>query len=87
LPNLNIKPRSLVFRYKGKETDPQTIGKDLNVQAVLNGRVVQRGADLSLFVVLIDVASTKSSGVNNTTTNRTRSFPYKLRLPVIFQAS
>lgn len=59
LPNLNIKPRSLVFRYKGKETDPQTIGKDLNVQAVLNGRVVQRGADLSLFVELIDVASTK----------------------------
>lgn len=59
LPNLNIKPRSLVFRYKGKEADPQTIGKDLNVQAVLNGRVVQRGADLSLFVELIDVASTK----------------------------
>lgn len=59
LPNLNIKPRSLVFRYKGKETDPQTIGQDLNVQAVLSGRVVQRGTDLSLFVELIDVASSK----------------------------
>ncbi|HEY0657584.1 MAG TPA: protein kinase [Pyrinomonadaceae bacterium] len=59
LPNLNIKPRSLVFRYKGREADSQTIGKDLNVQAVLIGRVVQRGADLSLFVELIDVASTK----------------------------
>ena len=59
LPNLNVKPRSSVFRYKGKETNPQTIGKELNVQAILNGRVVQRGQDLSLFVELIDVALEK----------------------------
>jgi len=37
LPNLNVKARSSVFRYKGKETNPQTVGKELNVQAVLNG--------------------------------------------------
>ena len=55
LPNLNVKPRSSVFRYKGKATDAKTIGKELNVQAILNGRVVQRGQDLSLFVELIDV--------------------------------
>ncbi|HKZ77684.1 MAG TPA: protein kinase, partial [Pyrinomonadaceae bacterium] len=59
LPNLNVKPRSSVFRYKGKETNPQTIGKELNVQAILNGRVVQRGQELSLFVELIDVALDK----------------------------
>jgi serine/threonine-protein kinase len=59
LPNLNVKPRSSVFRYKGKETNPQTIAKELNVQAILNGRVVQRGQDLSLFVELIDVALDK----------------------------
>jgi TolB-like protein/Tfp pilus assembly protein PilF len=59
LPNLNVKPRSSVFRYKEKETDPQTIGKELNVQAILNGRVVQRGQELSLFVELIDVALDK----------------------------
>jgi serine/threonine-protein kinase len=59
LPNLNVKPRSSVFRYKGKETNPQTIGKELNVQAILNGRVVQRGRELSLFVELIDVALDK----------------------------
>jgi TolB-like protein/Tfp pilus assembly protein PilF len=58
LPNLNVKPRSSVFRYKG-ETNPQTIGKELNVQAILNGRVVQRGQELSLFVELIDVALDK----------------------------
>ena len=59
LPNLNVKPRSSVFRYKGKETNPQMIGKELDVQAILNGRVVQRGQDLSLFVELIDVALNK----------------------------
>ena len=59
LPNLNVKPRSSVFRYKGKETNLQTIGKELNVHAILNGRVVQRGAELSLFVELIDISSDK----------------------------
>jgi TolB-like protein len=59
LPSLSVKPRSSVFRYKGKETNSQTIAKDLNVQAILNGRVVQRGQDLSLYVELIDVALDK----------------------------
>jgi TolB-like protein/Tfp pilus assembly protein PilF len=61
LPNLNVKPRSSVFRYKGKgkETDPRTIAKELNVQAILNGRVVQRGQDISLFVELIDISLDK----------------------------
>lgn len=59
LPNLNVKPRSTVFRYKGKETNPQTIAKELNVQAILNGKVIQRGQDVSLFIGLIDVALDK----------------------------
>jgi len=59
LPNLNVKPRSSVFRYKGKETTPRIIGKELSVQAILNGRVVQRGQELSLFVELIDIALDK----------------------------
>ncbi len=54
LPNLNVKARSSVFRYKGKDTSPQSIGKDLNVQAILNGRVVQRGEQLTLSLELID---------------------------------
>jgi TolB-like protein len=56
LQNLNVRPRSSVFHYKGKETNPHTIGNELNVQAILNGRVTQRGQDLSLFVELIEVA-------------------------------
>jgi TolB-like protein/Tfp pilus assembly protein PilF len=54
LPNLTVKARSSVFRYKGKETSAQTIGKELNVQALLNGRVIQRGDQLALNLELID---------------------------------
>jgi TolB-like protein/Tfp pilus assembly protein PilF len=54
LTNLNVKARSSVFRYKGKETSPQTIGKELNVQAILNGRFAQRGEQLTLTLELVD---------------------------------
>jgi len=54
LPNLSVKARSSVFRFKGKETNPQTIGKELNVQAILNGRIAQRGDQLTLTLELVD---------------------------------
>ena len=54
LPKLNVKARSSVFRYKGKDADAQTIGKELNVQAILNGRVIQRGEQLTLSLELVD---------------------------------
>jgi TolB-like protein/Tfp pilus assembly protein PilF len=54
LPGLAVKARSTVFRYKGKESDPQKVGAELNVQAVLNGRVVERGDDLTLSLELVD---------------------------------
>lgn len=57
VPNLNVKARSSVFRYKGQETDLKTIGKELNVQAILTGRVVQRGDQLKLSLELVDVAT------------------------------
>lgn len=43
------------LRYKGKQTDPQAVGRELGVRAVLMGRVVQRGDDLSISIELIDV--------------------------------
>lgn len=55
LSNLDVKPRSAVFRYKNKDTDIQTIGNELNVQAILNGRVAQRGDQLTLSLELVDV--------------------------------
>jgi TolB-like protein/Tfp pilus assembly protein PilF len=54
LPNLSVKARSSVFRYKGKELDPKKIASELNVQAILTGRVVQRGEQLTLSLELID---------------------------------
>ena len=54
LPNLSVKARSSVFRYKGREVDPRTVGGELNVQAILNGRVLQRGDDLTLYLSLVD---------------------------------
>ncbi len=57
IPKLRVVPRSRVFRYKGRETDTQKIGRELNVRAVLTGRVVQRGDSLNIQTELVDVAS------------------------------
>ncbi|MBV9242606.1 MAG: tetratricopeptide repeat protein [Acidobacteria bacterium] len=54
LADLDVKPRSAVFRYKGKDVDASTIARELNVQGVLNGRVVERGDQLTLSLELID---------------------------------
>ncbi|PYS98430.1 MAG: hypothetical protein DMF63_16235 [Acidobacteria bacterium] len=54
LPRLKVKARSSVFRYKGKETDAKTIGSELGVEAILNGRLTIRGDDLILHVELVD---------------------------------
>ena len=54
VPNLSVKARSSVFRYKGKEVDPKKIAAELNVQTILTGRVVQRGDQLTLNLELID---------------------------------
>jgi tetratricopeptide (TPR) repeat protein len=46
--------RNSVFHYKGKETDAQTVGKELKVQTLLTGRVRQRGDGLTIGVELIN---------------------------------
>jgi len=56
LPNLRVMARSTMFRYKGKETDPQKVGQDLGVRAVLSGRLLQRGDALIIQAELMDVA-------------------------------
>ena len=54
LPKLSVKARSSVFRYKGKEVEPQQVAAQLSVQAVLIGRFVLRGNDLTLYLSLVD---------------------------------
>jgi TolB-like protein/Flp pilus assembly protein TadD len=57
LPKLRVVPRGMVLGYKGRETDPRRIASDLNVRAVLAGRVHRRGDTLSIQVDLIDAAN------------------------------
>ena len=55
LPRLRVMARSTVFRYKGRTQDPQAIGRDLSVRAVLTGRVLHRGDMLLVGAELVDV--------------------------------
>lgn len=56
LPQLKVLARSTVFRYKGREVDAQEVGAELNVRAVLMGRVLQLGDNLVIKAELVDVA-------------------------------
>ncbi|ABF40055.1 serine/threonine protein kinase with TPR repeats [Candidatus Koribacter versatilis Ellin345] len=53
LPNLTVMSRSAVFRYKGQQVDPQTVGRDLHVGALLTGRVIQHGDKVQINVELV----------------------------------
>src|SRR5579862_5862474 len=55
LPNLKVMSHSAVYRYKGKETDPKTVGRELGVRAVVTGRIMQRGDSLSVRAELVNV--------------------------------
>jgi serine/threonine protein kinase/Tfp pilus assembly protein PilF len=57
IPKLRILAQSTVFRYKGRQTDPQAVGRELNVRAVLTGRVMQSGGSLRIGAELVDVAT------------------------------
>lgn len=56
-PHLAVKARSVVFRYQGKKFDPQVVGRELGVEAVLLGRVTQLNDELELNLELVDTAS------------------------------
>jgi TolB-like protein/Flp pilus assembly protein TadD len=60
LSDLKVSPRSSVFRYKGKSVDAEIIGNELGVDAVMSGRLTQRGDDLLISVDLIDVKNKKT---------------------------
>jgi TolB-like protein/Tfp pilus assembly protein PilF len=56
LPSLRVVPRSTVFQYKGQAVDLQEAGHDLDVRAVLTGRVARRGEALVVSAELVDIA-------------------------------
>jgi serine/threonine protein kinase len=57
LGRLRVPARSTVFRYKGRTQDPQQVGRDLGAEAVLTGRVLQRGQTLVIGAELMDVTN------------------------------
>lgn len=59
LPNLKVSPTSSVIRYKGKPTDVAEIARELEVDAVMSGKLAQRGDNLTISVELIDARTKK----------------------------
>jgi len=57
LNGVRVVPRSLVFRYKGLQADPATVGLALNARTILTGRVVQHGDMLNIQAELVDTTT------------------------------
>jgi len=57
LPNLQVMARSTVSHYKSRQDDPQGVGRDLHVDAVLMGRVLEHGSELDVETELVSVAT------------------------------
>jgi serine/threonine protein kinase/tetratricopeptide (TPR) repeat protein len=55
VPQLKVRSRNSVFRYKGKDVDVQKVGNDLGVSALVSGRVVPRGDRIEVSAELTDV--------------------------------
>src|SRR6202171_12094 len=55
VPQLKVKSRNSVFRYKGKDVDAQKVGNDLGVSGLVSGRVVPRGGSIEVSAELTDV--------------------------------
>jgi TolB-like protein/Flp pilus assembly protein TadD len=55
LPHLQVKSLNSVLRYKGQDIDAQTLGRELGVEAIVTGRVMQRGDGLVVSVEMVNV--------------------------------
>ncbi|MDH5235246.1 MAG: serine/threonine-protein kinase, partial [Gemmatimonadota bacterium] len=51
---LRVVPRSVIFRYKGKEMDPTAIAREVHARAFVTGRIMQRGETLIIKAELVD---------------------------------
>jgi serine/threonine-protein kinase len=90
LPNLKVMARSTVFRYKGKEDDPQKIGQALRVSAVLMGRIMQHGDHVAIEADLVNTADgselwgghydRKQADITEVQSDITRDISSKLRI-------
>src|ERR1041385_8009646 len=59
LPNVKVSPTSSVMRFKGTAKSVSDVAKELEVDAVLTGRLMQVGDNLGISVQLVDVRTQK----------------------------
>jgi TolB-like protein/Tfp pilus assembly protein PilF len=59
LPGLKVSPTNSVLRYRGSQSDLAGIAQELEVDAVMSGRLAQRGDDLTISVELTDTRTRK----------------------------
>ena len=59
LPQIKVIARSSSFKYRGENIDIQDVANKLGVQAIIMGRVMRRGDDLTIRVEVIDVHENK----------------------------
>ncbi|MGA7461813.1 MAG: protein kinase [Candidatus Korobacteraceae bacterium] len=57
VPKLRVMAQSTVSRFKSRDIDPQAVGRELGVRAVLTGRIMQSGGSLRIGTELVDVAT------------------------------
>jgi TolB-like protein len=55
VPQLKVRSRDSVFRYKGKDVEVRTAGSNLGVSAVVSGRVMLQGDTIEISTELTDV--------------------------------
>ena len=57
LPQLSVLARSTVFHYKGKDSDPRQVGRELGVKAIVEGRLVERDGIINITADMVDVST------------------------------
>jgi serine/threonine protein kinase len=87
VPGLKVKSRNSVFRYKGKDVDVQKVGKELTVDALLTGRVVQRGDSIQVSAELTNVQDNTAIWGEQYERKALTSLRCSNRLPATSQAS
>jgi DNA-binding winged helix-turn-helix (wHTH) protein/TolB-like protein len=57
IPNLTVKARGSVFQFKGQDATPQTAAAQLDVQAIVLGKIVESGDNLAINIELVNAAN------------------------------
>jgi serine/threonine-protein kinase len=57
IPHLRVSARTSILRYKDRDADALSAGRELNVKSVVTGKLTKQGDELKLQIDLIDVAA------------------------------